>query len=294
MFPLIKQYLKIIFARTPFLGGLYFRKYVYRHGINAKIIQGKIQNLGHNIDIYQSRGKPVPILLLKEFEFLIGELQRNGIGVDEATAWALEWYVVGKYNLKKNLKPMQNLESIGKEVLLEHAIVQRRSIRKWTNAPLSFVEIERAVEIAKWAPSSCNRQTWQIMFIQKEEDRKFLGKYFPNNFWLEAPLLALVLADSDMYGKNEKHFVYLDGAAFIQNYLLMLHAMGYGACWLGFKGWDSCDNVYVDDQEREDFYMFFNFKRTMVPISMIAIGRPALTPKAPPRQTIEKILIKRE
>ena len=97
--------------------------------------------------------------------------------------------------------------------------------------------------------------------------------------------------DVSPYGAGERHLAYLDAAAFIQNLLLMLHAKGYGACWLGFKGWDCMGNVHFPAEHRDAFYAHFGLATNLVPISVIAVGRPANVPQAPPRQGLDQIVL---
>jgi nitroreductase len=146
--------------------------------------------------------------------------------------------------------------------------------------------------MARWAPSSCNRQLWQTLVIQDPEEKDFLKHTFPNTFYAKAPVVIVVVMKTGNYGLDERHFVYLDGGAFIQNLLLALHAKGYGACWVGFRAWDASGNVYFPRERYEEFHERFKLEKDQVPISLIAVGRPAVAPVPPPRQGLEQILIR--
>ncbi|MCK4375441.1 MAG: hypothetical protein KAX19_08935, partial [Candidatus Brocadiae bacterium] len=66
---------------------------------------------------------------------------------------------------------------------------------------------------------------------------------------------------------------------------------GYGACWVGFKRWNTFGGKFIDPAVYEKFYKHFGLEKDKVPVSLIAVGRPALIPKAPPRQGLEQIII---
>ena len=262
--------------------------------IGEKELRGKIQHLGHRIDMYIIRKSTVPKEVLRELSVMFKAIKKRGVSIDETLLWVLQLGLIGKYNLHLFCEMPE--EKKAKELKFdefESAIAGRRSIRRWLDEDVSIDDILRIIEIAKWAPSSCNRQLWHAMPINKMDDKKYLLDYFPNNFWLKAPLLLLIIMDREGYGNTDKHFAYLDGGAFIQNLLLSLSNSGYGACWIGFKGWDTSGNLYIRKDLYNRFYKHFNLKESQVPISLIAIGKPYAVVKAPPRQSINNIVVSR-
>jgi len=98
--------------------------------------------------------------------------------------------------------------------------------------------------------------------------------------------------DSIIYGGRERNYAHLDAAAFIQNALFGLYANGYGACWIGFACWDTLGNIHVDPALYDEFYTHFNLKKNLVPVCMIAVGKPAVIPHVPPRQQVANLIIK--
>jgi nitroreductase len=264
--------------------------------LDEKTIRGKIQQVGHRMDLHITNNNKVPYDAIKEFEFLIKEIRTRQITIDDTISWALTLYLIGKYQLQdeynKASKASPNSLATFNEDDFMAVLKSRRSIRKWTSETVNTKEIELIIDSAKWAPSSCNRQLWQTLLINKQQDKEFLVEYFNNKFWLSAPLLILVLMDTAGYSKIDRHYAYLDGGAFIQNMLLTLHVRGYGACWIGFAKWDNLGNVYLDINQYERFYEHFKLKKQQVPISMIAVGKPNIMPKTPPRQDTNNIVIK--
>lgn len=293
----LKKLAKQLIVSAPILNRVYFRRRIYPRTMDEKQLRGRIQYVGHILDLRLSQGVTVPVGIMREFEFILRELRDRKISVDEPLAWAIDLYVAAKHGLAlQEAKPATATDTgdtgrPGIDGFIE-LIKTRRSVRKWTTEPVDMDDIEEVIEIAKWAPSSCNRQLWQTLLITDDSDKEFLSRYFGNTFWLRAPMLAVVLVDTGLYGASTKHFAYLDGAAFIQTMLLALHAKGYGACWVSFAGWTSSDMLFIDREKYDAFYKYFGLPEQKVPVSMIALGWPAGQPKAPARQDVSKIIIR--
>lgn len=290
----MKKYLKKLLFRVPFFANFYFKRFTYRADLNEITLRSKLQQLGHSLDLYLSDNKRPPFEKLKECEFLIKAFQKKQIPLDEAGKWAVEKFTEAKFNLKilADKATPKTDHPPGKSFSFTEVLLGRRSLRKWSTEDIDIGEMEKVIGLAEFAPSSCNRQPWQILFINKPEDKDFLLNYFPNKFWLSAPLLMVVLMNPQVYQKNENHFVYLDAGCFIQNILLALHNENYGACWIGFKGWDSAGNVFTVKNSYDLFYQRFNLaKEQHIPVSMIAVGKTEENVKAPVRKSTDALII---
>ena len=143
-------------------------------------------------------------------------------------------------------------------------ILSRRSIRRYTEKPVSDEVLKELLEAAMCAPSAANRQPWYFVVIN---DRKILDE-IPNlhpysQMLKEAPVAILVCCDSDLqlddYGVQ-------DCSAATQNILLAAHAGGLGAVWLG---------VYPLEQRVAAIQKLLDLPENIIPISLISIGYPA-------------------
>lgn len=293
----VRAIVRSALATIPWVRSLFYRYRVYGPAPDEKTIRGRLQQIGHSIDLRMRSGTKVPQATITEFEFLLKQASRKGLAIDEAMAWAVKMFTAAQHGLTvlseedtaSSASP--ETDSSANDVSLSEAILRRRSIRSWTGEDLDLQDVRRIVELARWAPSSCNRQLWQVMLLHAPKDIEFISRYFASSFCRKAPLLMLVLMNVKLYGYHEKHFAYLDGGAFIQNLLLILHARGYGACWLGFKGWDASGKVFVAAEEHDRFYDYLKLDKTQIPISMIAVGRPVAIPQPPPRQDVSSIIL---
>ena len=145
------------------------------------------------------------------------------------------------------------------------AILNRRSIRKYTNQKISEDKIERILKAAMYAPSAMNYQPWHFIVIDK---REAIDQIFNINqhaeMVKEAQLLIIVCGDL----KLEMNIDYLvqDCSAATQNALLAIHDLGLGAVWV---------SSYPNKETVEGIRKYYGLPENIVPVSIISLGYPA-------------------
>ena len=113
------------------------------------------------------------------------------------------------------------------------AIRHRRSIRRFTEQPVSREDLLAVVEAGRWAPSGLNNQPWRFLVIAGNDPRLALtaGLTKYGHIVERAKALICVFLDKDtMYSPMKDH---QSAGAVIQNMLLAAHSLGLGAVWLG-------------------------------------------------------------
>lgn len=111
-------------------------------------------------------------------------------------------------------------------------IKTRRSIRKFTDEPVSDEIINMIIEAGIWAPSGLNNQPWKFAVIRDNELKiniSTLTRY--SRIVLNANTLIAVFLDNSLSYDRTKDCQAI--GACIQNMLLAVHSMGLGAVWLG-------------------------------------------------------------
>lgn len=110
----------------------------------------------------------------------------------------------------------------------------RSSIRNFTNAVVNDELVRRAIDIAKYAPSVCNRQGWRVhLYSETSQVRKLLRLQDGNGGFGETiNKLLIVTADSRCFTNLESNQLFIDGGLFSMNLLLSLHSLGIGSCCL--------------------------------------------------------------
>ena len=142
------------------------------------------------------------------------------------------------------------------------AILSRRSIRKYTEQPVSDEAIHELLKAAMSAPSAGNQQPWQFLVIRERSILDEIPKYHPYSAMLkEASVAILVCGDL----KSEKHKGYWvqDCSAATQNLLVAAQAKGLGAVWLG---------VYPREDRVAGIRKVLGLPEHIVPLSLIPVG----------------------
>jgi nitroreductase len=112
------------------------------------------------------------------------------------------------------------------------AIKSRRSVREFTDDNVDDKALEMIIDAGRWAPSGLNNQAWRFIIIRDIGTKEELcGLTHYGAIIKNAPVLIAVFLDrKEMYDHTKD--VQSIGAC-IQNMLLAIHSMGFGAVWLG-------------------------------------------------------------
>ena len=104
------------------------------------------------------------------------------------------------------------------------AIRKRRSVRKYTGAPIPRQDLETIVDAGRLAASGSNAQPWDFIVVT---DREMIQRLKVAAQWMEnAGAIIAVVMDP------ESRWWVEDGAAAVENMLIASTALGYGSCWL--------------------------------------------------------------
>lgn len=104
------------------------------------------------------------------------------------------------------------------------AIRKRRSIRRYTGAPIPRSDLEAIVDAGRLAASGNNRQPWDFVVVT---DRATIDQLKVASAWMEqaGAVIAVVMDPSSRWWLE-------DGSAAVENLLIASTALGYGSCWL--------------------------------------------------------------
>jgi len=159
---------------------------------------------------------------------------------------------------------------------LEEIITTRRSVRSFTDEPVSREVILKLLDMARWAPYAC--ECWRFVVVQDPDRRKELAKAAAQSWIATAPVIIVVGAE--VAGKSKRHkelYCIQDTAAAIQNLMLAAVDNGLGTCWIGS----------FDEERVGKIVGFPNDIRT---VAMIPVGYPRTPQKKSTRTPLEKVL----
>jgi len=196
-------------------------------------------------------------------------------------------------------------------------IQDRRSIREWTAEPISEEDLAMILEAGRLAPSGENAQPWRFIIVRDAETRKKLGalagggsgrrftaEYVTNQmqerfanlqddakkkaafekltsgqvsaFLANAPLNIVVCGKKDVWDTP------YDTSAAIENMLLMITALGLGACWVIAP----C----IDIRDEERIKAILDIPPGFKAISIISVGRPTRPHRPRPRVPLNQLV----
>ncbi|MGQ0600852.1 MAG: nitroreductase family protein [Anaerolineales bacterium] len=188
----------------------------------------------------------------------------------------------------------------------------RRSIRRYTEQPVSLELVEHVLEVARWAPSAHNRQPWRFVVLTEAQAKMTLAEAMAARLRADrladgdrieavdadaarsqtrisaAPVvlvLCLTLAEMDRYpderrARAEYLMAVQSVAMAAQNLLLAAHEAGLGACWM-------CAPLFCPDVVRAALDLPDDWE----PQALITLGYPASEGKPASRKALNDIVI---
>ncbi|MCC7361110.1 MAG: nitroreductase family protein [Anaerolineales bacterium] len=191
-------------------------------------------------------------------------------------------------------------------------IQSRRSIRRYTPAPLPADALERLLTAASWAPSAHNRQPWRFVVLTALAAKARLAEAMAARLRADrladgdppeaveadaaksyarvaqAPAVivaALTLADMDRYpdprrAQAEYLMAVQSVAMAVQNLLLAAHADGLGACWM-------CAPLFCPDAVAQALDLPPEWQAQ----ALVTLGYPASAGKPPLRRPLAESVV---
>ena len=128
----------------------------------------------------------------------------------------------------------------------------RRSIRTYTDRPISEENLRELIGLGVKAATGSNEQPWGFAVIQdkdeiqrlSEETKGWLLEHLADypyleqyREWLNKPSYSVFNHAGTLlliYGDTASHWYAYDGSLCAANIMLAAHSMGIGTCWIGF------------------------------------------------------------
>jgi nitroreductase len=144
------------------------------------------------------------------------------------------------------------------------ALFTRRSVRSFTDEPVSPEEIETIVKAGMYAPSGHDIRAWRFMTITNRETLDAIADLSEYWFMLKKATLAVVVCCAmDERQGFEIEMCLSNTSAATENILLAAHALGLGGVWLG---------VQPTRKFYPDLKALLNIPENMRPTAIVAIG----------------------
>jgi len=147
-------------------------------------------------------------------------------------------------------------------------ILNRKSVRKFSDQPVSKEQLETILRAGMAAPSAVNIQPWAFIAVTSREILDELNDRLPYAKMLRQSSAAIVVC-GDLSKTNDagyKDYWVQDCSAATQNILLAAEALGLGAVWTA---------VYHEQDRIDTVRDILNLPDHIIPLNVIPIGRPA-------------------
>ena len=127
-------------------------------------------------------------------------------------------------------------QQIASQAVLDN-IHARKSVRSYTDEPVTPEQVETLLRAAMAAPSGKNVQPWRFVVVTQLETKKKLAIGF-NKMIAKAPVVIVVCGKTtNMLGGTNNNWT-ADCAAATENLLLAAEALGLGAVWTACYPYD--------------------------------------------------------
>jgi nitroreductase len=146
----------------------------------------------------------------------------------------------------------------------------RRSVIRFTDAPVSDEQVDTILEAGRWAPSYINSQPWEFIVVRDKGLRARLSEVLKRvtlswHGFSQAPVLIAVAVDPS---KDPRHSVE-DGAAAVQNMTLAAYSLGLASSWAGLHATETGKGSVVDELRG-----LLNLPKQMSLVAVVPIGAP--------------------
>lgn len=141
---------------------------------------------------------------------------------------------------------------------LFEAIKKRRSVREYSDKPVSKADLEKIVDAARFAATARNVQPWQFLVVTKKEVLKKISDLAEHGKFIAQAQACIVVLSIDT-----KYYLE-DGCAATQNILLAATALGLGSCWVAGDKKDYCEALIKLLGINKDYRI----------ISLVSVGYP--------------------
>ncbi|MEJ2209021.1 MAG: nitroreductase family protein [Anaerolineae bacterium] len=153
----------------------------------------------------------------------------------------------------------------------------RRSIREFSDEPVSDEPVEAILKAGMAAPSAQNLQPWHFIVVRKRKKLDALSEIHKYAHMLaQAPLAIIVCGDEEV---SSKHWVE-DTCAATQNILLAATALGLGGVWV---------SIYPKKKHQKKVRELLDIPDHVGVLCALAIGHPAEKKKARTQYDPERV-----
>lgn len=174
-------------------------------------------------------------------------------------------------------------QSVDAKSVVLNNILSRKSVRSYTDQPVSREQIDTLLRAAMAAPSGKDMRPWKFLVLDDSAAIKDFATKVPRAKMLaEAKAVVVVCGDMTVTGDDGKpsYSWVLDCSLASENLLLMAEAMGLGAVWV---------SVHPREERIAEVRQALNLPEHLMPLNIIPLGYPKGDAKPKDKYNAENI-----
>lgn len=161
-------------------------------------------------------------------------------------------------------------------------ILNRRSVRIYTEEQIRQEDLELILQAGLFAPSGCNTQPWHFTVVQNKELINELSVESKKTFANSDNEMFRKMANNENYnifynaqtiivvsGEKNNHTSQIDCAAASENMILAAESLGIGTCWIGLlaflfmseKVGEYINKLQIPDNYEPYYAITFGYKK---------------------------------
>ena len=116
---------------------------------------------------------------------------------------------------------------------LKQLFIRRRSVRWYLDRKVSLDLVQQAANIASFAPSACNRQSYRFIFCNEKAKTAAIAKCAggTRGFAENIPAMIAIVGDLSAYPyEKDRHLIYIDGSLAAMQLMLALETLEISTC----------------------------------------------------------------
>ncbi len=160
---------------------------------------------------------------------------------------------------------------------LEQLVLQRRSVRWFEQKPVPRDEIDRALQLARQAPTACNRLPYEFRVFDDPDAVRMVSAipFGAAGYGHNIPAIAVVVGKLESYfSPRDRHAIYVDGSLAAMQFILALETLGLSSSIINWPDFEPLERkmqkaLDLDTSDRVIMLIAFGYAHPegMVPYS---------------------------
>jgi nitroreductase len=160
-------------------------------------------------------------------------------------------------------------------------IYSRKSVRHFTGATVSRIELDKVLRAGMAAPSAVNKQPWSFVVVTDRKKLDALASGLPNASGLyKAGAAIVVCTEAEKANLKSKDFAIIDASLASENILLAIEAIGLGGGWTA---------AYPYEDKMKHVRTVLDIPGDVIPLNVILVGVPTGEDKPQDKYKKDKI-----